>query len=122
MGLKDTIVNTLRSIVSEEDVIKDKQLKEHTYTHLGGSADYFITPKTFLHVQEIVQFARKEGIAYTLLGNGSNLIIKDGGIRGIVICFSKLKKISVTNNEIIAESGSRIIEVSRTAYAHSLTG
>lgn len=122
MDVRDSVYETLRTIVSQVDVIKDKQLKDHTYTKLGGTADYFVTPKTYEEVQEVVRFARREQIPYTLLGNGSNLIIKDGGIRGIVICFSKLNSIQVTNQAIVAQSGARIIEVSREAYRHSLTG
>ncbi len=122
MDLHDSVYETLRTIVSKDDLIKDKQLKDHTYTKLGGAADYFVTPKTYEEVQEIVRFARREQLPYTLLGNGSNLIIKDGGIRGIVICFSKLKDIQVSDQTIVAQSGARIIEVSRTAHRHTLTG
>lgn len=122
MDLHDSVYETLRTIVSNEDVIKDKQLKDHTYTKLGGAADYFVTPRTYEEVQEVVRFARRKHITYTLLGNGSNLIIKDGGIRGIVICFSKLNNVQVTDQTIVAQSGARIIEVSRTAYQNNLTG
>lgn len=122
MGSNNTIYHTLRTIVSEENVVMNKQLNEHTYTRLGGAADFFVTPKTFGDVQEIVQFAQSKGVRYTLLGNGSNLIIKDGGIRGIVICFSKLNQVSVKGETIVAMSGARIIDVSREAYKSELTG
>lgn len=122
MDVRESIYKALKEIVSNNDVIKDKPLRDHTYTKLGGAADYFVTPKTYEEVQKIVRFAREEQIRYTLLGNGSNLIIKDGGIRGIVICFSKLNDIQVTEDTIVAQSGARIIEVSRTAYRSSLTG
>lgn len=122
MGSNNTIYDILRTIVTEDNVVMNKQLREHTYTRLGGAADYFVTPKTFAEVQAIVELSRRENIPYTLLGNGSNLIIKDGGIRGIVICFSRLNQIDVTNEMIVAESGARIIEVSREAYRNALTG
>src|SRR5699024_1554548 len=122
MDVRESIYQALQDIVSSNDVIKDKQLKDHTYTKLGGAADYFVTPRTYDEVQKIVRFARQEHVPYTLLGNGSNLIIKDGGIRGIVICFSKLNHIQVTEHIIVAQSGARIIEVSRAAYRSSLTG
>src|SRR5699024_11419286 len=56
------------------------------------------------------------------LGNGSNLIIKDGGIRGIVLYLGKLSDIRVDGTTIVAGSGARIIDVSQAALAHSLTG
>lgn len=100
----------------------DKPLKQHTYTHLGGEADFFVTPETYEEVQAIVKLARHENIPFTLLGNGSNLIIKDGGIRGIVLYLGKLSDIRVDGTTIVAGSGARIIDVSQAALAHSLTG
>lgn len=122
MGLHDSVYQKLRTIVTEENVVMNKQLKDHTYTKLGGAADYFVTPETFQEVQEVVIYARREQLPYTLLGNGSNLIIKDGGIRGVVICFSKLNSIQITDQTVVAESGARIIDVSESAYTQALTG
>lgn len=109
-------------MLSEDQVLKNKPLKEHTYTKLGGNADYFVTPMTPTEVQRVVQFANKENIPLTLLGNGSNLIIKDGGIRGIVMYLGKLDKMTVDGTVIRAESGALIADVSKFALEHSLTG
>lgn len=116
------IYKELAHIVTEAHVIKNKPLKDHTYTKLGGKADYFVTPTTGLQVQRVVQFAKKEKIPFTLLGNGSNLIIKDGGIRGIVMYLGKLTNMSVTGDILRAESGALIADVSRLALDYSLTG
>lgn len=116
------IYKELASIVTEAHVIKNKPLKEHTYTKLGGNADYFVTPTSALEVQRIVQFAKTENIPFTLLGNGSNLIIRDGGIRGIVMYLGKLTDVNVTNTTIRAEAGALIADVSKTALEHSLMG
>lgn len=112
----------LVSIVSEENVMIDEPLKKHTYTKLGGNADFFITPETYEHVQQIIKFANKEGIPLTLLANGSNLIVKDGGIRGIVMNLHKLSDIKIDETVIVAQSGARIIDVSREALKDELTG
>src|SRR5699024_5094207 len=80
------------------------------------------TPETYEEVQAIVKLARHENIPFTLLGNGSNLIIKDGGIRGIGLYLGKLSDIRVDGTTIVAGSGARIIDVSQAALAHSLTG
>lgn len=122
MDLHDSVYETLRTIVSNEDVIKDKQLKDHTYTKLGGAADYFVTPRTYEEVQEVVRFARRKHITYTLLGNGSNLIIKDGGIRGIVMYLGKLNTVNVQRGAIIAQSGALIADVSKQALSSHLSG
>lgn len=116
------VYKELTKILSEAQVIKDKPLKEHTYTKLGGNADYFVTPRTPAEVQRVVQFANKENVPLTLLGNGSNLIIRDGGIRGIVMYLGELNDISVEGTIIRAEAGALISDVSYFALEHSLTG
>ncbi|MGM8365402.1 UDP-N-acetylmuramate dehydrogenase [Virgibacillus sp. W0181] len=122
MGRTDHIYEGLVQITSSENVIIDKPLKNHTYTRLGGKADYFVTPVTYEQVQLIVQLANKENISFTLLGNGSNLIIKDGGIRGIVMYLGELDKIEVTGTQLVAQSGALIADVSKKALHKRLTG
>lgn len=122
LKMVDSIYNTLISLTAEENVLKDEPLKDHTYTKLGGKADYFVTPTSYEEVQEIVLFANRENIDFTLLGNGSNLIVRDGGIRGIVMNLEKLSAIKTDGKSIIAESGARIIDVSRHALKQRLTG
>lgn len=112
----------LQEIVTEKNVTLNKPLKEYTYTRLGGNADYFITPETYEQVQRVIQLANKEQVPFTLLGNGSNLIIKDGGIRGFVMNLGKLNAMTCDGTKVIAQSGARIIDVSRKALAERLTG
>src|SRR5699024_7615240 len=69
-----------------------------------------------------MQYAKKENIPFTLLGNGSNLIIKDGGIRGIVMYLGKLTNMSVSGTVLRAEAGALIVDVSRLALDHTLAG
>lgn len=112
----------LVELVTEKNVVPSKPLKEYTYTRLGGNADYFITPETYEQVQQVIKLAHEKNISFTLLGNGSNLIIKDGGIRGIVMNLGKLKSITTDATTIVAQGGARIIDVSREALAQKLTG
>ncbi|HLQ72145.1 MAG TPA: UDP-N-acetylmuramate dehydrogenase [Bacillota bacterium] len=112
----------LIALTSVENVVRQKPLKSHTYTRLGGNADFFVTPQTYKEVQEIVKLANKAEIPFTLLGNGSNLIIKDGGIRGIVLNLKQLDSIKVHETKIVAQSGALIIQTSRTALESNLTG
>lgn len=113
----------LQTVVNKERVHLDEYLKNHTYTRLGGKADLFVTPSTYEEVQQVVKFANENEIPLTLLGNGSNLIVRDGGIRGIVINLEFLNKIYVSeDNMLIAQSGAAIIEASREALKAKLTG
>ncbi|WP_330949367.1 UDP-N-acetylmuramate dehydrogenase [Virgibacillus sp. MG-45] len=116
------VYEELVRIASKQNVLVNECLKDHLYTKLGGKADFFVTPETYEQVQQIVKLANKENIAFTLLGNGSNLIIKDGGIRGIVMNLGKLNKIAGNGLKITAQSGARIIDTSREALHLRLTG
>ncbi|MGE8203455.1 UDP-N-acetylmuramate dehydrogenase [Heyndrickxia sp. NPDC080065] len=116
------IYDKLASIVDEHNIKMDEILKNHTYTKLGGKADIFITPSTYEEVQSIVKFARQENVPFTLLGNGSNLIVKDGGIRGIVILLKNFNQISTDGNQLMAQSGAAIIDASRYALQERLSG
>ncbi len=100
----------------------NEPLKKHTYTCLGGAADFYVTPETYEQVQQIVKLAKQDSIPFTLLGNGSNLIVKDGGIRGIVLNLNSLADIKTVGNKVVAQSGARIIDVSREALKQRLTG
>nr|WP_174615666.1 UDP-N-acetylmuramate dehydrogenase [Virgibacillus ihumii] len=116
------VYDQLTEITSVDNVMVDEHLKNHTYTHLGGKADFFVTPETYEQVQEIVKLSNKVALPFTLLGNGSNLIVKDGGIRGIVLNLKRLTDISTDGTVLVAQSGARIIDASRHALSKSLAG
>ncbi|RYG74289.1 UDP-N-acetylmuramate dehydrogenase [Lentibacillus lipolyticus] len=116
------IYEQLIAITSAENVLVDEFLEGHTYTRLGGKADYYVMPETYEEVQDIVKLSNQEHIPFTLLGNGSNLIIKDGGIRGIVMNLGRLSDIRTDGTYMVAQSGARIIDASREALSYSLTG
>ncbi|MGO4091744.1 UDP-N-acetylmuramate dehydrogenase, partial [Staphylococcus aureus] len=97
-------------------------LKRYTYTKTGGNADFYITPTKNEEVQAVVKYAYQNEIPVTYLGNGSNIIIREGGIRGIVISLLSLDHIDVSDDAIIAGSGAAIIDVSRVARDYALTG
>ncbi len=82
----------------------------------------FITPGTIEEVQEVIRYAIRKQIPFTLLGNGSNVIVRDGGIRGIVLSLKKFRAIRREGNKVVAESGARIIDASRFALQEKLTG
>jgi len=100
----------------------DEPLSKYTFTKTGGNADVLAFPKTREELVEIVNTARSNNIDVTIVGNASNLIIKDGGIRGIVIILPNFKKIRVDGNKVTAEAGATIIDTTIAAQKASLTG
>ncbi len=117
-----SIETSLREKLNGSSIKVNEPLKNYTYSHTGGIADYYITVYNIHDAMETIHFAREHNIPLTYLGNGSNLIIRDGGIRGIVLNTLELKDIKREGDYIIAGSGSRIIDVSRFARDESLTG
>ncbi|MFS1663781.1 UDP-N-acetylmuramate dehydrogenase [Streptococcus sp. zg-JUN1979] len=104
------------------DIRIDEPLKKYTYTKVGGPADFLAFPRNRYELVRIVDFANRYGIDWLVLGNASNLIVRDGGIRGFVIMFDKLNAITVNGYVIEAEAGANLIETTRVARFHSLTG
>ncbi|SHN31612.1 UDP-N-acetylmuramate dehydrogenase [Gracilibacillus kekensis] len=119
---KQLILKELQQIINPEHILIDEHLKNHTYTKLGGKADFFVTPANVEEVQELIRYANKTDIPFTLLGNGSNVIVRDGGIRGIVLSLKRFLDIRREGNKVVAESGARIIDASRFALSENLTG
>lgn len=100
----------------------NEPLSRYTYTKTGGPADYLAFPTTRQELKDLLVRARKQKMPVTTLGNSSNLIIKDGGIRGLVIMLPQFNKIEVKKQQIIAEAGAAIIAVTKAASQASLTG
>ncbi|WP_114570674.1 UDP-N-acetylmuramate dehydrogenase [Exiguobacterium flavidum] len=120
--MTEQLVIGLYDGISREAVFIDEPLKNHTYTKMGGKADLFVIPSSYEETAFVVRYAYENDIPLTLLGNGSNLVVRDGGIRGIVLSFEKLTDIHVEGHELVAQSGAAIIEASRVALSHSLSG
>lgn len=116
------MINDLNNIYLKSQIKENEPLREYLYTKMGGKADYLVLPNRYEQVAETVKFAKQNNIPFTVLGNGSNLIIRDGGIRGIVMLLTELNQITCENNEIVAQCGATIIDVSRRALQESLTG
>lgn len=97
-------------------------LSLYTNTKTGGVADILAFPKTVAQTRELLAYANEHGIEVTVIGNASNLIVKDGGIRGMVIILTAMDIITTNENEITAQAGASLIEVTKEAQRHGLTG
>ena len=104
-------------------IIKENEpLSKYSHTKTGGPADVLFFPHSVEETVAIVNWARESAYPLTILGNASNLIVRDGGIRGVTVILTEMKQIKVTKNRLTVESGAPIIEVSQTAYENELTG
>ena len=106
----------------EIEIKQDEPLMHYTYTHTGGPADWLAFPKNVEEVQTLVAYANDHQLPQTVLGNASNLIVRDGGIEGLTLILTRMNEISVTGNRVIAQAGAAYIETTIAARDHSLTG
>ncbi|UCZ53609.1 UDP-N-acetylmuramate dehydrogenase [Bacillus shivajii] len=118
----DQIYKQLVDICTEKNVLKDEPMKNHTLTKIGGKADYFVTPETHEQTAKVVEYTYENNLPFMLLGNGSNMIVRDGGIRGVVMNLKKLNGLEVRGTQLIAQGGANIKDASRLGLDHHLTG
>ncbi len=112
----------LKTCLPAEKILTDEPMKNHTYFKVGGPCDIMALPTTQAELECLLDLARQSAIPCFIIGNGSNLLVRDGGIRGLVIKLENLRRVEVEGDCIIAESGTELKLLSDTALAHSLTG
>ena len=117
------LYNRLCTITKQENVMKDEPMKKHTTFRIGGPADYFVTPESREEIQAIVELCKKEEIPYSVIGNGSNLLVGDKGIRGLVIeVGAQMNAVEVQGNILRAQAGALLSQVAAKAAAAGLGG
>lgn len=104
------------------ELLKNEPLSKYTFTETGGPADLVAFPKNTDEVRELLSMAKRDDLPITVLGNASNLIIKDGGIRGLVIILTEMNEITSHDDLVIAQAGARYIDTTIVAEQHGLTG
>ncbi|WP_294349178.1 UDP-N-acetylmuramate dehydrogenase [uncultured Clostridium sp.] len=109
-------------IYSENEMMIDENMSNHIYFKVGGPADILVSPSSIDQLLETLKICKENNIPYYIIGNGSNLLVKDGGIRGVVIKLVNLNKIQSRGNFIKAEAGVLLKDVSKRAVENSLTG
>ena len=106
-----------------EMIVKENEkLSHYTYTKTGGPADVLVFPKSKDEVAAVVSWVNEKQVPLTVLGNSSNVIIKDGGVRGIVMILTEMDHMEVKRHRLTVQSGARLIDASRMALAEQLSG
>lgn len=116
------ILKQIKEELAGIEILFNEPLKQYTYTKVGGAADYLAFPRNQYELKRIVTFANAQEIPWMVLGNSSNIIVRDGGIEGFVIMFDHFHDVRVNGYVIEAEAGAKLIDVTHVARYHSLTG
>ena len=117
------MLKKFEEILGKENVLLNEPMSRHTTFKTGGNADVFLTPESEEQVVKVLNFVKEYELPVFILGNGSNLLVGDKGIRGVVIClYKKLDEISVKNEELYAGAGVLLSRVAASALNAGLEG
>lgn len=103
-------------------ILAAEPLAKYTNTKTGGPAECLAFPKNVAEIKSLLVFAKENQVAVTVIGNASNLIVKEGGILGLVIILTDMNEIKVEGNFILAQAGASLIKTTQVAYQAGLTG
>lgn len=119
MNYKQLIENNLKLNTSK--IYFDEPMAKHTSFKIGGPADCLIKVDNIEDLQTITKFANQNNIPITIMGNGSNVLVLDGGIRGIVVKID-IKKFEIQDNIVTVGAGNKNIEIAQELLKQELTG
>lgn len=101
----------------------DVKLSQHTTFRIGGTADFWVEITNAQGLQALLQFCRREGIPYFVLGKGSNVLASDDGYRGVILHLGNaFSEIRVSGTDLICQAGAGLGTAARIAAEHGLTG
>ncbi len=109
-------------MVAEIRMLHNEPLSRYTFTKTGGPADLLAFPKTVAEVRQLVAMACDQGLPLTVIGNASNLIVQDGGIRGLTMILTDMAEVAVSGDRVTAQAGARLIDTTEAAYRAGLSG
>ncbi len=112
----------LRKILDENQILRNEPMKRHTTFQTGGPADWYLLPR-YEQLAPLIALLRERDTEITIIGNGSNLLVGDGGIRGAVVEIGKaMQEITVSGKTIKAQAGAILGSVVSKAGQNGLTG
>jgi UDP-N-acetylenolpyruvoylglucosamine reductase len=120
-----SIATELAERVSRATLIRrDEPLAKHTTLRVGGPADFYVEPADENDLAGIVKFCGENKINFFILGRGSNLLVRDGGFRGVVICLAQphFSKIEIRGEQMFCGAGAKLKNVSVEAKRNNLSG
>ena len=118
MDIKKILEN---SNLPQENIKYNEPMKKHTSFKIGGPAECFIKAQKIEEIQEILKLVKENNIPLKIIGNGSNLLVKDEGIKGIVLKID-IKKIEIQGNNVTVGSGVKLGELAPKLLREELAG
>ncbi len=117
------MIDALKQIVGENSILENENMASHTTFKCGGNASLYIVPNSTDELVKVLEVLRNENYPYMVIGNGSNLLVKDEGYDGAIVeVDKKISEIDVRGEEIIVEAGAKLSKVATIAMENDLAG
>lgn len=117
------LVDGLKEVVGEEYVKTDESMAKHCTFRCGGNAQIYVIPGNIDQLVEVISLCRQEEYPYMVIGNGSNILVRDEGYQGAVIeVNSRINSIDVIGEEIVADAGAKLSAIAMAAMENDLAG
>ena len=113
----------LEKILKKESIKYNESMKNHTTMKVGGPCDCLVLPESVEEIKQVVEYAKENNIKYYIIGNGSNLLVLDDGVKGLVIKIAnRFCNVEVKDDMIIADSGVGVPKLAQIAKKNVLSG
>ncbi len=117
------MIEALKQIVGENSIFENENMASHTTFKCGGNASLYIAPNSTDELVRVLEVLSNENYPYMVIGNGSNLLVKDEGYDGAIVeVDKKISEIDVRGEEIIVEAGAKLSKVATIAMENDLAG
>jgi UDP-N-acetylenolpyruvoylglucosamine reductase len=119
------IADELATRISRATVIRrDEPMAKHTTMRIGGPADVYVEPASEADLANVLKFCAERDMPFFILGRGSNLLVRDGGVRGVVVCLAHphFSRIEIVCERLHCGAGAKLKNVSVEAKRNNLSG
>jgi UDP-N-acetylmuramate dehydrogenase len=121
--LRGEIIKEIEQILPAGQILRREPMSRHTTFRVGGPAELFLEIRTASEIQKLLTFFQESGTKYFIVGNGSNLLVSDGGYDGAILHIGEgFDKIGVVGEKVRAQAGALLGRAALTAQQNSLTG
>lgn len=121
--IEEKIYQLLEAAAGTDHIYREEPMKNHTTFRIGGNAEVFAAPDSADGVERVLQICREENIPCTVIGNGSNLLVGDRGVCGVVLqIYRNYASIRIEGTDLYVQAGALLGQTAAAAAREGLTG
>ncbi|HHX13282.1 MAG TPA: UDP-N-acetylmuramate dehydrogenase [Clostridiales bacterium] len=122
--MEEVFYNKLIEILNDKQIFLKESMENHTTLHIGGQADYLVTPSSMDEIMKVIDLCKSSHMPYYIMGNGSNLLVSDDGYRGLIMKIGdNYSELSISEDgTVLAQGGILLSKLANAIAKESLTG